>query len=287
MIIGFGILIATAAAARSTWSPCGLSMLSQITPMAEAGRQQKFARTAGWFIAGSVLGGVMLGGAIAVGALAIAATGVHPRTAMALVAAFSFFAAAVDARVFGFGPPFVPRQVNEAWLSKYRAWVYGGGFGWQIGAGVTTYVMTAAVPLMIVVGALSRNPWAAIALGGGFGLARGVAVLLGARLHSPAALLAFHRRFDAWGEPVRQAVIGAQLAVGVVAAWIVAPVVVGGAAGVATVALLARFAHQRATRSRAGERDGINRARTSVGGYASGRVGEEFVSQALDARVDS
>ena len=46
IIIGFGIVIALAAAARSTWSPCGLSMLSQITPMAEAGRGHKFARTA-------------------------------------------------------------------------------------------------------------------------------------------------------------------------------------------------------------------------------------------------
>ena len=238
MIIGFGILIALAAAARSTWSPCGLSMLSQITPMAEAGRQQKFSRTAGWFIAGAVVGGVMLGGAIALGALAVAAAGVQPRTALALVVGLSFFAAAIDARLFGFGPPFVRRQVNEEWLSTYRAWVYGAGFGWQIGNGVTTYVMTAAVPLMIAVGVLSRNPWAAIAIGAGFGLARGLAVLMGARLHSPAALLAFHRQFDAWGEPIRQAAIGAQVAVAVMAAWIVAPIVIAGAVSVAAVALL-------------------------------------------------
>ena len=237
MIIVFGIVIASAAAARSTWSPCGLSMLSQITPMAEAGRQQKFARTAGWFIVGAVLGGVMLGGAIALGALAIAAAGVRPSTAIALVVVFSFFAAAIDAHLFGFAPPFVRRQVNEDWLSTYRAWVYGAGFGWQIGTGVTTYVMTAAVPLMIVVGALSRSPWAAIAIGAGFGLARGLAVLMGARLHSPAALLAFHRRFGAWGEPIRQAAIGAQLAVAVMAVWIVAPIVIAGAVSVAAVAL--------------------------------------------------
>jgi hypothetical protein len=238
MIVVFGIVIAAAAAARSTWSPCGLSMLSQITPMAEAGRQQKFARTAGWFIAGAVLGGVMLGGTIALGALAITAVGVEHNTALALVVAFSFFAAAVDSGVLGFGPPFLPRQVNEEWLSTYRAWVYGAGFGWQIGAGVTTYVMTAAVPLMIVVGALSGNPWAAIAIGAGFGLARGLAVLMGARLHTPAALLAFHRRFDALGEPIREAAIGAQLGVAVVAAWIVAPIAIAGAVSVAAVALL-------------------------------------------------
>ncbi len=237
MIIAFGIVIALAAAARSTWSPCGLSMLSQITPMAEAGRQQKFARTAGWFIAGAVLGGATLGALIATGAFAV--SGLSPTTAIALVAAFSFVAAAIDSHLFGFGPPFVTRQVNEQWLSKYRAWIYGGGFGWQIGAGITTYVMTAAVPLMIVVGALTGNPWAAIAIGTTFGLARGLAVLLGARLHSPAALIAFHRRFDAWGEPVRQAVIGVQLAVAVIAAWIAAPPLVAVAATIAGITLLA------------------------------------------------
>jgi hypothetical protein len=239
VIFIFGIALALAAAARSTWSPCGLSMLSQITPVAEAGRNHRFSRTAGWFIAGAVLGGLMLGGAIAGVAIALAAAGLDQRTAIALITGCAFASAAVDTNLFGFGPPFVPRQVNEEWLSKYRAWVYGGGFGWQIGVGVTTYVMTAAVPLMIVVGAFSANAWAAVAIGTGFGLARGLAVLIGARLRTPAALLAFHRRFDAWGEPVRRAVIGAQLAVAVIAAWIVAPLVVAAGVSIAAAALLA------------------------------------------------
>ena len=214
-------------------------MLSQITPMAEAGRRQKFAhrglvhrrRGSRWRHARRR--------DRARRARDRGRRRSHKEPALALVVALSFFAAAIDAHLFGFGPPFLRRQVNEDWLSNYRAWVYGGGFGWQIGAGVTTYVMTAAVPLMIVVGALSANPWAAVAIGAGFGLARGLAVLMGARLHSPAALSRFHRRFDAWGEPVRQAAIGVQLAVAVMAAWIVAPIVVAGAVSVAAVALLA------------------------------------------------
>jgi hypothetical protein len=241
MIVAFGIVITLAAAARSTWSPCGLSMLSQITPMAEAGRQQKFARTAGWFIAGAVLGGAMLGCVIAGAALAIAAADVSRSATVAMVVVLAPVAAAIDAQLFGFGPPFLTRQVNDEWLSKYRAWVYGGGFGWQIGAGVTTYVMTAAVPLMIVVGALSGNAWAAVAIGTGFGLARGLAVLLGARLRTPAALIEFHRRFDAWGEPVRQSVIGVQLAVAVIGAWMVAPVAVAGAITAACLGLLVQI----------------------------------------------
>jgi len=238
MIFSFGIAVAVIAAARSTWSPCGLSMLSQITPVAEAGRNQRFARTAGWYIAGAVLGGLTLGGAIAGVAIALGAAGLEQNTAIALIAGCALACAAVDARLFGFGPPFLPRQVNDAWLSKYRPWVYGGGFGWQIGVGMATYVMTAAVPLMIVVGALSANPWAAVAIGAGFGLARGLAVLIGARLRTPAALLAFHRRFDASGEPVRRAVIVAQVALAMIAAWMVTPIAVAVGVSLAAGALL-------------------------------------------------
>jgi hypothetical protein len=223
VVVAFAVVIALAAAVRSTWSPCGLSMLSQITPVAEAGRQQKFGRTAAWFVVGAVLGGLSLGAAIALGAAAVGATGLGSNAAIALAVVFTFISAAVDARVLGVAPPFLRRQVNEDWLSNYRSWVYGGGFGWQIGAGVTTYVMTAAVPLIIVLGALSANPWAGLSIGVVFGLTRGLAVLLGAPVRSYPALLAFHRRFERWSEPVRQAVIGVQLAVGAVAAWIVAP----------------------------------------------------------------
>ena len=224
MIFLLGVVVALAAAARSTWSPCGLSMLSQITPVAEAGRGHKFARTAGWFVVGSTIGGVMLGGVIALASSLVRAAAIGAATTMFAIASCALASAAIDAGMFPFRPPFNPRQVNEAWLSKYRSWVYAVGFGWQIGAGFTTYVMTAAVGLLVIVGALSANPWAAIAIGTVFGLARGLAVLLGARLRSPAALQAFHRRFDSWTEPVRRAVIGVQLAVAVIAAWIVAPV---------------------------------------------------------------
>ena len=82
---------------------------------------------------------------------------------------------AVDAGVLGFSPPFLHRQVNEYWLGRYRAWVYGSGFGWQIGTGVTTYIMTAAVFLTIALGALSASPLAAFLIGVCFGLARGLA----------------------------------------------------------------------------------------------------------------
>jgi hypothetical protein len=229
-----GGVIALAAAARSTWSPCGLSMLSQLTPLGEAGRGQRYARTAAWFVAGAIAGGLTLGSVMALGAAVVGALGIGLPATIALTAFAAFAAAAIDARVLGNGGPWMCRQVNEAWLSQFRAWVYAGGFGWQIGAGVTTYVMTAAVPLLVVVGVLSGSPAVALALGGWFGLLRGLAVLLGARIRTPDALYAAHRRFDAWTMPVRDAVIVVLLGVAVVGAWLgVAPVFAALVAGAA------------------------------------------------------
>jgi hypothetical protein len=214
-------------------------MLSQINPIAEAGRRQRYGRTVCWFVAGAALGGLTLGGATAALAALVAAAGISDRGALAIAAVAAFGAALIDARVLGFGPPFVRRQVNENWLSRYRPWVYGSGFGWQIGAGVTTYVMTAAVPLTIAFAALSASPSIALTIGVVFGLARGLTVLLSAPLRTQSDLYAFHRRFAAAGERVRRAVIVVQLAVAVCAAWTAAPTPVAVAITVAAVGLAA------------------------------------------------
>ena len=61
LIIGLGVVAAVAAAIRSTWSPCGLSMLSTLTPLAERSRGHRYAVTATWFVLGATLGGATLG----------------------------------------------------------------------------------------------------------------------------------------------------------------------------------------------------------------------------------
>jgi hypothetical protein len=203
-------------------------MLSQLTPVGEASRGYHYRTTACWFIAGAVVGGAMLGGVMAALAAAVSSLGATTTTLLAVAAGLAVFGGAVDSGVLGFAPPFFKRQVNEYWLGRYRAWFYGSGFGWQIGAGVTTYIMTAAVFLTIALGALSAGPWAALAIGVVFGLARGLAVLLTARLRTTSELFALHRRFDALTEPVRLAVMGVQLAVAVVAAAIAGGIVAAG-----------------------------------------------------------
>jgi len=48
-ILVLGLAVAVAAAVRSTWSPCGQSMLSQLTPVGEASRGYRYrTQSADW-----------------------------------------------------------------------------------------------------------------------------------------------------------------------------------------------------------------------------------------------
>jgi hypothetical protein len=189
--------IALAAAVRSTWSPCGLSMLATITPLAERGRGHRYSTTARWFVGGSVVGGACLG--VLMAGLAAAVGPLRPSSELlAVVAAVAgLLTMTADASIGGFRLPVHHRQVNERWLDQFRSWVYGAGFGWQIGSGLTTYIKTCAVYLMIVLAALTGSPTTAFVVGIGFGLVRGLAVLLGRNITTTTALADFHRRFMA------------------------------------------------------------------------------------------
>ena len=219
-------VVAVAAAVRSTWSPCGVSMLATVTPLAERGRGHRYRSTAAWFIAGGTLGGATLG--LAHGRSGPRRAGRRPLDGRARRRGLRRRPRSPPPRtprLGGFHLPFHSRQVNERWLDQFRPWVYGAGFGWQIGAGLATYIKTAALYLMIVLAALTASPGAALAIGALFGLVRGLAVLLGRGITSPAALAAFHRRFTAAGPIVLAVVVACEVLVavafaGVLSLWL-------------------------------------------------------------------
>jgi len=238
-------VVAVAAAIRSTWSPCGQSMLSTITPLGEQGRGNRFRTTAIWFILGATLGGATLGLAAAALAAAIGVIGASATTALALGGVLAIASAAADAGLFGIRVPYHRRQVNELWLDDYRPWVYGGGFGFQIGIGFATYIMTSAIVLLVALAALTGNPLTALALGTFFGFVRGLGVLPGARLTTPAKLAEFHRRFDARSEWSRRLVIVAQLVVAVIAIGAASSLLAALAVGAALAVLFAGATRRR------------------------------------------
>ena len=238
LFLALGALVAAASAVRGIWSPCGLSMLSSITPMTEAGRGYRFASTARWFLVGGIAGGLSLGALAAGGAALLSVADLTTSVRWGLGAVLAAATASIDLGVFGIELPIFKRQVNDAWLRRYRSWVYGAGFGWQIGFGVATYIMTAGVFLTIGLAVLGATPMVAIAIGLVFGMVRGSAVYLGRNATTPAALGAVHERLDAWGPAARVAALAAQLVAATALAGAAWGPVAAAAAGVASLAAI-------------------------------------------------
>jgi hypothetical protein len=203
------LTVAAVAGARGTWSPCGLSMVSAINPLAERGRGYRYWLTTLWFVTGAVAGGAVLGAVAAVAAWPARAL---PTPAAASIASLGCLVAlACDGRVGRFRLPIHPRQVNERWLTQYRRWLYASGFGFQIGTGFATYIMTAATYLVVLLAALTGSPGWAVMTGLAFGLVRGSAVLLSSRCRSPESLRALHLRLDRVEPASRRAVMGVEV----------------------------------------------------------------------------
>jgi hypothetical protein len=249
-IILAGALVSVAAAVRSTWSPCGLSMLASITPLSERGRGHRYRATAVWFVLGSVVGGVTLGAGAAGLTVAFDALALTARESVTVALGAAAVAVASDIGLGGFHLPVHHRQVNERWLDQFRPWVYGGAFGWQIGTGLATYIMTAALYLMVVLAALTGRPWLALALGALFGLVRGLSVLLGRRITSPQTLTSFHQRFSLWGPRIRRVTIAVELGAVELFTWLVSPWA-GLVVGMASLGSIAVWAARRRARARA------------------------------------
>lgn len=221
-VLILGLVLAVTAAVRSTWSPCGWSMLSTMTPLSERSRGHRFGVTGAWFVAGAALGGLLTGSIGALGALAIRAVDPSATQVAVVVAVLLVIGATWDADLLRPSLPHHRRQVDEEWLDRFRPWVYASGFGFQIGTGLATYIMTTAVYGVIALAALTGEPLAALGIGLAFGTVRGLAVFASRGCLSFERLAAFHRRFATLATPVRLATISTQVLLAVVggaAAW--------------------------------------------------------------------
>src|SRR5205823_13599949 len=164
-------------------------MMGSITPLGERGRGRRWGPTVGAYLAGSAMGGAAAGAAAgALGGLVRAAPAASGQLWVA--GAVALAGAVVDAGLVGTPLPSrrLPgprRQVNEEWLTRYRGWVYGAGFGLQLGVGVATIVTTAAIYALLVMAALSGSILVGGLIGLTFGVARALPLLASWRVRSP------------------------------------------------------------------------------------------------------
>ncbi len=170
-------------------------MLASIHPLGERGRNHRWGVTVAFYVVGSAAGGALTG--LAAGGLGAGLGALVPLSARAigwLATALLAAALVLDWRV---DLPSWRRQVDESWLQRFRGWVYGLGFGFQLGLGVVTIVSSAALYAVVALSLLTRSPRHGLVIGLTFGLARGLTILAAGSITEPGHLRRFHRRMAA------------------------------------------------------------------------------------------
>lgn len=159
-------------------------MLSSISPFGERARASRWWLTTTAYVVSSTLGGLAVGLLAAlVGALVPQGWRLSP-TGFVVAAVLLLVGLALDLRVGGLELPSWRRQVDEAWIGRYRGWVVGLGFGAQLGFGVVTIVTSSTTYAVVLLALLSGTPWVGALLGVVFGLVRALPLVLMARVDS-------------------------------------------------------------------------------------------------------
>jgi hypothetical protein len=179
-------------------------MLASITPLGERGRRSNWWVTVGAFLIGASAGGAAVGALL--GALGSVALPAHPGSAPLLPA----IGVAIVIDILPRAVPGPRRQVDERWLDEYRGWVYGAGYGAQLGFGVTTVVSSAATYVALLAAFLVASAPAGAIVVGCYGAVRGLTPLAAARVRSQPRLLEFHRGLARWRARARWGVVAAQ-----------------------------------------------------------------------------
>jgi sulfite exporter TauE/SafE len=184
-------------------------MLSSIHPFGERSRNNRYGLTVAFYVAGAVAGGAAAGALFGMlGEGVDRLLGIGRTTAVVLAALVALIGLAFDLRLGGLRLPSIHRQVNEDWLTAYRSWVYGGGWGFQLGFGLMTIVPSASIYAMFAVIVLSGSLPFGAAIGALFGLLRASMIFSMATVVSPEQLRAAHRALQ------RRAVDAHRVAVG-------------------------------------------------------------------------
>jgi hypothetical protein len=173
-------------------------MLSSISPLGERARSSRWWLTTTAYLIGSVVGGLTMGGLAALLGSVVSDARRGSPGSLGLVAALLLVGLVLDLRLGGLQLPSWRRQVDEQWLTRYRGWVYGVGFGAQLGFGLVTIITSATTYAVVLLAALSGHVGAGLAIGATFGLVRALPSLLMAKVGDRHGLHRVFARVERW-----------------------------------------------------------------------------------------
>jgi len=202
-------------------------MLGSITPLGEQGRGNRWWLTVGPYALASALGGLLVGSAAGLVGTGLRLVGLTlpPAGALLAVAVVAALGLAADAGLLGLRLPTLRRQVDEEWLGRYRGWVVGVGFGFQLGLGVATIVTASATWAALTAAAASQSLLGGALIGLVFGSVRALPLLLAARTSTPEGVRRLHLRLSAWARPADRVVRSSQAGIAALALLLVLPAV--------------------------------------------------------------
>ena len=187
-------------------------MLSSIHPLGERTRNNNWLVTVAAFALGAAGTGAIVGGALGwAGGLL---PGMAPGTVLVVMGVIALAGGLLD--TFGVPVPGPERQVNEHWIGAYRGWVYGGAFGIQLGAGLSTFVVTWSVYATLALEFVSGSPLLGAVIGAVFGAGRSIGLFLAGRVDRASRLSSFHQRMASLGPAVRRTAGYGAVALGLV-----------------------------------------------------------------------
>src|SRR6185436_309439 len=100
--------------------------------------------------------------------------------------------------------PTVHRQVDEEWRTRYRGWVWGLAFGFQLALGVVTVVTSSTVYLTWLAALLSGSVRGGVLIGVTFGVVRALPIFSVARVRVPAQLVGVDAALRRLAAPARR-----------------------------------------------------------------------------------
>lgn len=186
-------------------------MLTSINPLGERARKQNFTVTVLFYLIGSVLGGA------AIGLVGGTVGSILPAGSWRLAAVVGVTIAGAWLDYTEYVPFSIHRQVDENWLTRYRGWVYGLGFGFQLGLAIVTIITSASVYTTIALAVLVGSVKWGIVIGIAFGVARGLVIFKTTQVHDHSSLRGLMRSLQGGLPNAKRLTVGAQLTMTVAA----------------------------------------------------------------------